>query len=65
MQPLDKNFSREYDNPMELFEELMNELIEVIWPALDNGASVDEVRAAVTNAIEAWEPLNVTSGVHA
>lgn len=37
-------------------EDLTNELIEVIWPALDAGATVDAIRAAFDNALEAWEP---------
>jgi hypothetical protein len=37
-------------------EELLNDLIETIWPHLDAGMSKDEIQCAITNAIDAWEP---------
>jgi hypothetical protein len=37
-------------------EELTNELIAVIWPALDNGATKSDIQAAVNNVLDSWEP---------
>ena len=36
-------------------DELINELIEVIWPFLDAGMSKGEIECAFTNAVDSWE----------
>ena len=38
-------------------ENLVNDLIEIIWPKLDAGVSVDEIQCAITNVIDSWEPV--------
>jgi hypothetical protein len=37
-------------------EELVNDLIAVIWPLLDQGVSRDEVMCSVHNVLDSWEP---------
>jgi hypothetical protein len=37
-------------------EEIINSLIETIWPLLDQGMTKDEVMAYVHNVMDAWEP---------
>ncbi len=40
----------------EALEEFTNDLIAVIWPALDDGASKDEINACVYNVLDSWSP---------
>ena len=40
----------------EEMEQLTNELIALIWPRLDHGASKDEINSAIANVIDSWEP---------
>jgi len=40
-------------------EEITNDLIEIIWPLLDEGMSKDEISCIITNVIDAWEPINL------
>ena len=37
-------------------EELTNDLIAVIWPLLDEGASKGEIQDAVNNVLDSWTP---------
>lgn len=37
-------------------ETLVNDMIGVVWPALDAGNDPDSIQAAFNNAIDSWEP---------
>ena len=37
-------------------EDLTNELCDSIWPALDKGATRDEVMAIIYNVLDAYTP---------
>jgi hypothetical protein len=37
-------------------EDLVNDLIEVIWPALDGGKDKSDIMDAVHNVLDSWTP---------
>lgn len=37
-------------------EELTHALIAVIWSALDEGVTEDELRAIINNVLDSWSP---------
>ena len=37
-------------------EELINDIIDLIWPYLDAGASKESIRCAFDNAMDSWTP---------
>lgn len=43
-------------NKAETEEAITNDLIAVIWPELDAGASKDSLKAILENVFDSWEP---------
>jgi hypothetical protein len=41
---------------MENNEDLINDLIGVIWPALDAGRPKDEIKDIIDNVLDSWTP---------
>ncbi len=37
-------------------EEIINDLIAIIWPLLDEGMSKGEIRDAINNVFDSWTP---------